>query len=79
MDLNGKQPVVPVPENPNEPDPEEPSEPEESSDEETDYERVRPAVSYERPKNFRGSHIDDPTAWMERFEIVATMTLKDGL
>ena len=72
VDLNGRQPVVPVPENPNEPDPEEPSEPEESSDEETDDEMARPAVSYERPKNFRGSHIDDPTAWMERSEIVAT-------
>ena len=66
MDLNGRQPVAPVPENPNEPDPNEPSEPEESSDEETDDEMARPTVSYERPKNFQGSHIDDPTAWMER-------------
>ena len=32
---------------------------------------ARPAVSYERPKPFRGRPDQDPTAWMERFEMVA--------
>ena len=32
---------------------------------------ARPAVSYERPKPFKGAPDQDPTAWMERFEIVA--------
>ena len=32
---------------------------------------ARPAVSYERPKPFSGYADQDPTVWMDRFEIVA--------
>ena len=33
---------------------------------------AKPAVSFGRPENLRESNIDDQTAWIERFDIVAT-------